>query len=230
MSRRLLVLDDDPDINTYVKKILLKEEYLVETTTNFNDFFECFKKNKPDICLVDLNLGDVNGAGFNILKAIRNKYGDEVKVIIISRRFSEEDIQHALINGANDYITKPLDDVLLKSKVNSAFGDMFKESSALPFYAVAASSRDSFVRLPFKVMSLHEQFILIHSTQFIAKGNLVKAYGNLAKKISPDKDLSLTISEIQKNVELDGYNIKLSFNHEDEVLIKTVRKILLNII
>lgn len=229
MRRRILTLDDDKDINSYIKHVLIKEEYLVETTLNFNDFFKAFNKNRPDVCLVDLNLDSAEGAGFNILKAIRKKHGDNVHVIIISRRFSEEDIQHALTNGANDYITKPLDDMILISKVNSCFGDMFKESSALPFYAVATTNRDAYIELPFKVLSLHEDCILILSDQFIAKGNLVKVKGKIAEKISPKKELITTISEIKKCIELEGYKIKLSFNVEDNVIIKKVRQILLGI-
>jgi CheY-like chemotaxis protein len=229
MRRKVLVLDDDIDINNYIKMVLIKEDYQVETTTNFNDFFKCFKRNKPDVCLVDLNLESAEGAGFNILKAIRNKYGNEINVIIISRRFSEEDIQYALKNGANDYVTKPLDDMILISKVNSCFGDMFKESSALPFYAVATTNRDAHLEMPFKVLSLHEDCILILSEQFIAKGNLVKVIGDIADKISPKEDLITTISEIKKCVELEGYKIKLSFNVEDIKIIKKVRQVLLSI-
>ena len=229
MRRRVLTIDDDPDINKLVKKVLLKEEYLVETTTNFNDFFAAFNKWRPDICLVDLNLDSGNGAGFNILKAIRKKFGDEVSIIIVSRRFSEEDILQAIADGANDYITKPIDDMILISKVNSTFDDLFKESSSLPFYAIATSNRDSYVELDFQLTALHEDSIMVYSSQFIAKGNSVKVYGDLAEKISPDKVLVTRISDITKNMEDGGYHIKLSFDVDDEKTIKTVRQVLLGI-
>ena len=229
MRRRVLILDDDKDINRYVKQVLIEEDYYVETSLNFKEFFSSFNKNRPDVCLVDLNLESAEGAGFNILKVIRNKYGKEISVIIISRRFSEDDIQYALKNGANDYVTKPLDDMILISKVNSCFGKMFKESSALPFYAVATTNRDAYLELSFTVLSLHEDCILILSSQFIAKGNLVKVSGGLTDKISPDKELITTISEIKKSIELEGYKIKLSFNVEDHNIIKRVRQVLLSI-
>jgi CheY-like chemotaxis protein len=229
MRRRVLTIDDDPDINKLVKKALLKEEYLVETTTNFNDFFKSFNKWRPDICLVDLNLDSGNGAGFNILKAIRNKYGDEVSIIIVSRRFSEEDILRAINEGANDYITKPIDDMILISKVNSTFDDLFKESSSLPFYAIATSNRDSYIELDFELKALHEDSIMVYSSQFIAKGNSVKVFGDIADQISPDKELITIISNITKNMVDGGYNIELSFDIDDEETIKTVRQVLLGI-
>lgn len=229
MMRRILTLDDDPEINTYLKTILIKEGYKVETTTNFNDFFKYFKRNRPDLCIVDLNLDDAKGAGFNILKAIRNKFGKGVRVIIVSRRFAEEDIIHALNEGANDYITKPLDDMIVISKVNSTFGDLFRESSALPFYAVASVHRDLFLELEFKVMTMSEEGIYIFSPHFISKGNTVRLTGNLASTLTNEPYLSTTISEITKNNQLNGYIIKLSFNVEDEDVIKSARKLLLGL-
>ncbi|OUR97043.1 hypothetical protein A9Q84_11975 [Halobacteriovorax marinus] len=227
--KRVLTIDDDNDINKLLDDILTKEGYIVTTSTTFNEFFEKFKHIKPDLCLIDLNLQDIKGAGYNILKTLRKIVGKEIKIIMISRRTAEEDIQEALKLGADDFITKPLDRTTVSAKVNSAFDDMFKDSTYLPYFAAPAATSEAMLDLEMNVISLNEEGILLFSKNLIAKGNTVHLAGDLIKDLSKEKFIRGVVTDVERTNEPLGYQIHVSFNVEDEETLKCVRQMLVGL-
>lgn len=101
-EKLVLTIDDNPDFNKIVKAILEKNNFKVITTTNAEKFLDNLKKISPDLCLIDLNLDKSMGEGFQLIKAIRNKKGFEIPLLVLSRRSSNDDISYALQVGATD--------------------------------------------------------------------------------------------------------------------------------
>lgn len=227
--KRILTIDDDQEINKLLDSILSKEGYIVTTSTNFNDFFIKFKQLKPDMCLIDINLGEMNGSGFNILKTLRKNVTTDVKLIVVSRRTSEEDIQRAIELGADDFITKPIDNVTVAARVNSAFDDMFKDSTYLPYFAAPTLTRDAMVEIEMKMISLIEEGIKVFSSHFIAKGSPVNLTGQVMEKLSQDKVVRGFVKTIERSSEPQGYYMFISFNVEDEETLKNVRQMLVGL-
>ncbi len=228
-KKKILTIDDDKDINVFLKDILSAEEYFVRTTLTASEFFEEFNKFTPDLCIVDLNLETSKGAGYEILRAIRKKFGNQIKIVIVSRRFAEEDIQKGLDLGADDYITKPLDKTTVQCKINAVLGDMYKESSSLPYFAVPSTSRDSYIELDLNLVSLDEEGVTFKSFNFISKGNKVKMTGKLFQGISSEKFVYGTIESSVREEDSISYLITVKFDFDDLELMANVRRVLLGI-
>lgn len=220
-DKRILTIDDDEDINQLVKIILNKNGYEVETSSEIEDFFRKVVEFKPHLCIVDLNLGDHEGFGYNIIELMRKKIGKEVIIIIMSRRNSAEDITRALECGANDYIQKPIDEQIIISKLDVFLGN--EESTLnLPFYAVATGDRECYFQFPLNIYSMTEETITIYSNNYIAKGSLIELNNSFLDS------RSFTVSNVILDREKGGYFIEVSIDaidHED--LLPTVRKIMM---
>jgi CheY-like chemotaxis protein len=71
---------------------------------------------EPDLILLDVRLPRMNG--YQICQFIRNKPEyDGLPVVMLSGMTKDDDIQRALDAGANDYVTKPVDDTKLLSVI-----------------------------------------------------------------------------------------------------------------
>ena len=122
-------LEDDLDIQKILNVSLKKVGYDIYSFSTASSFIEAFYKKKPDMCLLDLMLGDANG--MDVLKKIRsNNIYDDVEIIIISAKRMTLDKIEGLDNGADDYIEKPFDILELISRVNARFR---KSKSVLSF-------------------------------------------------------------------------------------------------
>lgn len=98
--KKILIAEDDIDIHNLIKEILKKEKYDVISAYSGTEALLAIEENNIDLILLDLMLPELSG------EAIINKIKD-VPIIVISAKISPEDKVNALLNGANDYLTKP---------------------------------------------------------------------------------------------------------------------------
>ena len=83
------------------------------------------RKESPDIVILDLNLPDISG--FDVLKEIREF--SSVPVIILTVRSDDEDMLKGLETGADDYLTKPFNLMILLARVRS----VLRRTESIPF-------------------------------------------------------------------------------------------------
>jgi len=105
MGARILVIDDEVDMLSLIKLILIeKTDYEVVTTNNPLEVSELLAQKKFDVIVTDLKMPIMDG--LDVVDAIRKK--DElVPIIIITAYGSIESAEEAVKKGAFDYITKP---------------------------------------------------------------------------------------------------------------------------
>ena len=100
---RLLLLEDDDGIRTSLRMALEDEGYEVDEASRAEDALSLLRGNTPDLMLVDLMLGGMDGFSF-----IRRARPDsDAPIIVVSARSDTVDIVAALEAGADDYVTKP---------------------------------------------------------------------------------------------------------------------------
>lgn len=102
-GERILVVDDEPEIQFYLRTCLVPRGYLVETASTGAEALFCVERWRPDAVILDLLLPDVDG--FRVLSQLRG--WSEVPVVVISARDRDTDKVRALDAGADDYVTKP---------------------------------------------------------------------------------------------------------------------------
>jgi two-component system, OmpR family, KDP operon response regulator KdpE len=121
MGRRVLVVDDEPDIVYMVKVILRSAGCEVTTAAGVAEATSMLAVDDPDLILLDLRLAD--GDGMEVLDAMRSSGKiDSIPVIILSAHATPSTSEKALAAGAKGYITKPFIAGQLVDAVNQHLG------------------------------------------------------------------------------------------------------------
>jgi DNA-binding response OmpR family regulator len=106
MTRRILVIDDEPDIQFMVKVILRSEGFEITAAANVEEARRRLEADDPDLVLLDLRLSD--GEGWDILEDLRSSGRlERSPVVILSAHASPAMIDRGLEDGAAGYVTKP---------------------------------------------------------------------------------------------------------------------------
>jgi DNA-binding response OmpR family regulator len=103
VAPRLLVVEDDDHIRTSLRWALEDEGYQVEEAISGEDACRRVEASAPDLMLVDLMLGRMDG--FAVIREVRRAH--DLPIIVVSARADTHDIVAALETGADDYVTKP---------------------------------------------------------------------------------------------------------------------------
>lgn len=115
--KKILVVDDDPNVGLLVSAVLKKYNYAVTTLYRGEEVLEFLKENKPDLILLDLRMPGIDG--YALCKRIREAPGTRDIPVIILSGVSEMDAKVTTIElGADDFITKPFDVRELRARIN----------------------------------------------------------------------------------------------------------------
>ena len=104
MAQKILLVEDDPCFGSVLKSYLELSDYEVTLCVNGNDGLEAFRKDKFDICLLDVMMPEMDG--FTLGKKIREIDGN-VPFVYITAKSMKEDMKQGYEIGADDYIVKP---------------------------------------------------------------------------------------------------------------------------
>ncbi len=117
-TKKILLIDDEPDILELLSYNLTKEGYLVETAKNGVEGIEKAKEIIPDMILLDVMMPEKDG--IETCQDLRNiKELEKTLIIFLSARGEEFSQLAGFQAGANDYITKVIKPKVLISKVNA---------------------------------------------------------------------------------------------------------------
>ncbi|MCM2317326.1 MAG: sigma-54 dependent transcriptional regulator [Thermoanaerobaculia bacterium] len=117
MTRRALVVDDDPAIRALVSTTLRKVGFAVDVAESAESAWASFERQRPDIVVSDIYMGVTTG--LSLLENIAH-VKPRVPVILMTARGSVESAAAAQRFGAFDYLAKPFDLSTLLERVNAA--------------------------------------------------------------------------------------------------------------
>ena len=112
----IMIVEDEEAIIEFISVKLELQGYRTLKAVNGQEAISLATSYCPDLILLDLGLPDRDG--MEVLGAIRS--WSLVPVIIISARQEEKFIVSALDSGADDYITKPFNNVILMARIRTA--------------------------------------------------------------------------------------------------------------
>ncbi len=114
---KILAVDDNLD-NVDLICDLLEDDYDLIKAYNGSDCIKLAREEQPDLILLDVQMPKMNGYEV-LLKLKEDKDTYEIPVIFLSAHYRDTDrIVKGLETGAFDYLTKPIEDELLRAKVN----------------------------------------------------------------------------------------------------------------
>lgn len=103
---RVLVVDDEEDVRTLIRTNLLVKGHEVIEATDGTSALEEVEKTTPDLVILDVMMPGMDG--FEVLEKLRTRPETEnIPVVMLTAKSSEEDRVKGLVSGAHDYIAKP---------------------------------------------------------------------------------------------------------------------------
>lgn len=117
MLMKILIVDDQHSNRELLKKMLV-EKWKVLVAENGQQAVELFAQESPDLILMDIFMPLMNG--IEAIRLIRDMDTEKwIPIIVLSALVDEENIVAGLNAGADDYLTKPLNKVILHAKLNT---------------------------------------------------------------------------------------------------------------
>lgn len=127
MVPRLLIVEDDKDLQESLKELFVEAGYFVKTASDGVEALRQINNNEFDLVILDLGLPVMSGE--SVCMEVRRKF-PEMRIIILTARDTTPDIISGLNLGADDYVTKPfvVDELLARVKARIRFrGDNDKK-------------------------------------------------------------------------------------------------------
>ena len=116
--KTILIVDDSKTELMFLTDLLVKRGFSVKTAENAEDAFRRLAEDKPELILMDVVMPGQNG--FQLTRAItRNPLYSDIPIIMCSSKNQETDRVWGLRQGAQDYITKPVDATELMAKIKT---------------------------------------------------------------------------------------------------------------
>lgn len=201
-GKKLLVIDDSDQIRWFLKHVFNKEYQILEAR-NGQDGINVALKEEPDLILCDVMMPVKDG--YETCREIKNDPKmAQTPVVMLTAKVESEDVITGIEAGADDYITKPFDMEILRSKINGLMkkrDDMkryFSNSSAASHNEENTLSTNPFMDAVVKNIEKH-----LDDSTFGAKV-LADSYSmslpTLYRKIKQYSDLS--ILELTRNIRL----------------------------
>ena len=126
-NAKIMIIDDDPDINNLFKIFLEHDGFQVDSYTNPQDALYYFKKGKYDLVLLDLKMPQIDGIG--MFQALKNRDDKAIICLTTADLSYLEQLKEKIPNIEKYVIHKPILLRSLKDKINELVSE--KSNSAV---------------------------------------------------------------------------------------------------
>jgi heavy metal response regulator len=208
---RILVIEDEKKVATFIKKGLVEEHYAVDTAFDGEEGLYLSEINEYDLIVLDLMIPKIDG--FGVLKKIRERK-DTVPILVLTAKDSVDDTVRGLDAGCDDYLTKPFAFAELLARIRALLRRDKKEKESVLRIAdlslfivthkvlrqgkeIELTSKEYalleyFMRNPEKVLTRTMISEHVWDYHFDSNTNVIDVYVNyLRKKIDKDFDPKL---------------------------------------
>ncbi|HEX5657458.1 MAG TPA: ATP-binding protein [Polyangiales bacterium] len=191
-ASRILLVDDNADLRSYVANLLGQVFTNVETATNGSEALALIQARAPDLVLSDVTMPIMDG--FALVRALRS---DErlrsIPIILLSARAGDESTVEGLASGADDYLVKPftarelLARVRVLLEMSRVRAQVWSERGQVEVLRRSIAARDEFIsvsshelRTPLTALRIQIESLLRWSEQ----GRLESNDGRVADKLA----------------------------------------------
>ena len=118
MNKKILLIEDNKDMRENTAEILELSKYKVFTAKNGKEEVELAQKEKPDLIICDIMMPVLNGYGVLHMLA-KNNDTASIPFIFLTAKAERSELRKGMEMGADDYVTKPFDDIELLNAIES---------------------------------------------------------------------------------------------------------------
>jgi diguanylate cyclase (GGDEF)-like protein len=113
----ILVVDDNKFIREVVSAMIIDNGHTAKTANGHKQALDELKKDTIDLVLMDIEMPEVDG--FELTRMMRVQHPQWFPIIFLSSNDSEEYLTKGIDAGADDYLTKPVKQVILSAKIRA---------------------------------------------------------------------------------------------------------------
>lgn len=160
--KRLLLIDDDPNLILLVKDYLEFRGYEVITAENGREALEVLEQDIPDMIICDVMMPEMDG--YSLVKHVREDPKTSwIPVLFLSAKGQSQDRVKGLNTGADVYMVKPFEPEELVAQVESSL----KQASRLISHKDKGGENGPTIQVPFDVELTPTELRVV---QFVARG------------------------------------------------------------
>jgi two-component system, OmpR family, alkaline phosphatase synthesis response regulator PhoP len=209
MTKKILIIEDDPGIQLSLKDEFESEGFNVKVADDGLTGLEMTRQNPPDVIILDLMLPFLNG--YEICKKLRQE-GNDVPIIMLTVKDQEVDKVLGLELGADDYVTKPFSLRELLARVNALLrrsADSIPESSVFSigetvfdvkkYEALKKGNKIEYTTLEFHILKL----LYERRGQAVARTEFLTRIWGENNTLVTERTIDSHINNIRKKLEVD---------------------------
>lgn len=210
---KIMVVEDEAVIRELIIEELSKWNFTAYGTTDFNQVFDDFEKEKPQLILLDINLPVFDG--YYWCQKIREV--SKVPIIFISSRNTNMDMIMAMNMGADDFVTKPFQVDVLIAKINALLRRSYNytelTSETMTHNGIVLNIDNSSMKIKDEVIDLSKNeyrllYILMKQHgKILTREKLLRALWD-DERFVDDNTLTVNINRLRRKIEqagIEGY-------------------------
>jgi len=116
MAKKILVVDDEPDVVSLLTLMLKSKGYEVVSAGDGQEAIAKARSENPDLILLDVMLPRLDG--YKVARMLKfDENFSHIPIIMLTAKIQEKDRELGIETGADDYVTKPFDTGVLLFKI-----------------------------------------------------------------------------------------------------------------
>ena len=190
---KILIVEDDSTIRMLLEMALMGAGFgEVKSSSRGDDGLAEARRMKPDLVLLDLMLPGLDG--FTIAKRIRETPElAATKIIMLTARTQNEDIVRGLECGADDYVTKPFDRLVLLARVRAVLRRGLPETEGVDFDGLLLDE-------PNRLAKLNGEALKLSAGEFDLLVRLVAHRGRILTRAADERTVDVQVANLRKKL------------------------------
>ncbi|WP_305304165.1 response regulator transcription factor [Romboutsia ilealis] len=200
---KILIIEDEIDLREELKILLEENGYEAIILKSFENAKKDILTINPDLVLLDIKIPYISGQ--QLLKEVRKE--SDVPIIMVTSKNTEMDEVLSMSYGADDYITKPYNPVLLLLRIEAILKRINKSSQNLSYRHIKVNLLKSTLESEDKELLLSKNEMSIFYFMLMNKGKIVSRddimnylWGN--DRFIDDNTLTVNINRLRKKLEV----------------------------
>lgn len=208
MAKKILVVDDNPDIVNMLKAYLTGEGFEVATAPNGQKALHVARQEKPDCIVLDMMMPEMSGGEFIRVYTAES----DTPILVLTARVEETDKVLGLELGADDYVTKPFSMRELTARVNA----LIRRANKGPQTAEIIRAADITLDKTGHLVEVREQPVELTPSEFdllaalmatpgrtYSRGELLEALGESTFLEGYERTVDVHIHNLREKIEPD---------------------------
>jgi len=213
MAKKILVVDDNPDILTMLKEYLTSEGFEVLTAINGQKALFVAREEKPDCIVLDMMMPEMGGGEFIRIYTAES----DTPILVLTAKVEETDKVLGLELGADDYVTKPFSMRELTARIHALLRRAVKqidEQEILRASGISLDKKGHLVEVGDQPVELTPSEFLLLATLMAAPGRtysraeLLNNLGESAFLEGFERTVDVHIHNLREKIEPDPSNPK----------------------